>query len=275
MLSNEGEYWMAVRSSNYVLMSNGHASLTAEQKIRNKLYLVKLIPETWEFDDTTLKEIDTTSLRDDIKRNVEDPRLFWDGENYCITTTFVEITLPIPRICKITLDSLENAKPLSLEIFDSPTNNVEKNWMPIANTKDFIYKSNGIIKNGKLNEIKSPEVSNLFRGGTQIIRIDEKSSIGLIHQLHYKIYAAMSPSTFGALQSIRQYTHRFVKYNNNYEITHISPRFLFLGNGIEFAAGITEYKDDYVISLGRSDIATVMATISKENVFKMLEEVND
>ena len=274
MLSNEGEYWMAVRSSNYVLMSNGHASLTAEQKIRNKLYLVRLNPDDWTFDENTLKEIDTKRLRNDIIRGVEDPRLFWDGENYCITATFLERTVPIARLCKITLESLESANAVSLEIYESPTGKVEKNWMPIVGTKDFIYRHDGLIRNGEYEEIPAPESATLFRGGTQVLPIDKKSSIGVIHQLHYKIYATMSPSTFGAHQSIRQYTHRFVKYNSNYEITHMSPRFLFLDNGIEFAAGLAEYKDKYVISLGRSDIATVMATIDKQKVLDMLEEVD-
>ena len=275
MLSNEGEYWMAVRSSNYVLMTNGHASLTTEQKIRNKVYLVRLDPETWQFDESTLKEIDVKKLRPDIIRNIEDPRLFWDGESYCITATFLEKTVPIARLCKIRLESLESANPLDIEIYPSPTGKVEKNWMPIVGTKNFIYKSDSVIEDGVLKEVKAPEVSKLFRGGSQIIRLDNKSSLGIIHQLHYKIYGAMSPSTFGALQSIRQYTHRFVKYNNDYEITHVSEKFLFLEDGIEFAAGLTEYKDQYVISLGRSDRYSFITTIDKQKVLDMLESVND
>ena len=274
MLSNEGEYWMAVRSSNYVLMSNGHASLTAEQKIRNKIYLVRLDPETWQFDDNTLKEVDTKRLRSDIIRNIEDPRLFWDGENYCITATFLEKTVPVARLCKIRLESLESANPLDIEIFPSPAGQVEKNWMPIVGTKDFIYKSDSVIKDGTLVEVEAPEVSKLFRGGSQILRIDAESSLGIIHQLHYKIYGAMSPSTFGALQSIRQYTHRFVRYNNNYEITHVSPKFVFLEDGIEFAAGLTEHNGKYVLSLGRSDRYSFIVTINKQKVLDMLEEVD-
>jgi hypothetical protein len=84
----------------------------------------------------------------------------------------------------------------------------------------------------------------------------------------------MNPSTFAPYQSIRHYTHRFVKYNQNYEITHASPKFVFVDNGIEFAAGLTEKDKQYVISLGRSDIATFIATIDKQKVLDMLEEIN-
>lgn len=274
MLSNEGEYWMAVRSSNYVLMSNGHASLTAEQKIRNKLYIVRLNPDDWSFDTTTLKEVDTKRLRDDIIRNVEDPRLFWDGENYCITATFLERTVPVARLCKITLESLESAKPSSLHIYESPTGLVEKNWMPIVGTKDFIYKNDGIIVDEQLVPVAASETTKLFRGGTQVLPLEGGDSIAVIHQLHYKIYGGMSPSTFGALQSIRQYTHRFVKYNSQYEITHMTPRFVFVDDGIEFAAGLIEKDNKYVVSLGRSDIATFMATIDKQKVLEMMEKVD-
>jgi hypothetical protein len=54
----------------------------------------------------------------------------------------------------------------------------------------------------------------------------------------------------------------------------MSPRFLFLDNGIEFAAGLTEKDDQYVITLGRSDIASFVAIIDKQKVFDMLEEVD-
>lgn len=274
MLSNEGEYWLAFRSSNYVIMSNGTPSLTTGQKIRNKLYLVRLNQKDWSFDEETLKEVDISRLRDDIKRNVEDPRLFWDGQNYCISATFLELTVPVARVCKITLESLESAKAHSVEIFPSPKGTIEKNWMPIMGTQSFIYKPDTLIKNGQIENISAPKISRLFRGGSQIIPFDEKSSIGVIHELYYKIHPMMNPSTFAPYQSIRHYTHRFVKYNKNYEITHISPKFVFVDNGIEFAAGLTEKEGKYVVSLGRSDIATFLATIDKEKVIDLLEEVD-
>lgn len=274
MLSNEGEYWMAFRSSNYVIMSNGTPSLTTGQKIRNKLYLVRLNPEDWSFDESTLKEIDLTQLRDDIKRNVEDPRLFWDGKNYCISATFLELTVPVARVCKINLKSLISAEATSIEIYPSPKGSIEKNWMPISGTELFIYKPENLVKDGKLQNINAPKISRLFRGGTQVLPFNEKSSIGIIHELYYKIYPVMNPITFAPYQSIRHYTHRFVKYNEKYEITHVTPKFVFIKEGIEFAAGIAEKQSTYVISFGRSDRALFIATIDKEKVFSMLEEVD-
>lgn len=275
MLSNEGEYWMAFRSSNYVFFTDGGVGITTEAKVRNKLYLVKLNPETWEFEDSTLKEIDVSHLRNDIKRNVEDPRLFWDGHNYCVSVTFLEKTVPVARISKITLESLESAKPISVEIYPSPTGKIEKNWMPIAGTKDYIYASDVVLKNGEFKNITAPEISKHFRGGSQVIKLDNGGSVSIIHQVYIYVEKANNPKTFSSVQYIRKYTHRAVKYDSNYKITHVSPEFVFLKEGIEFVSGITQYKNKFVISLGRSDVATYIATIDKKTLLDMLEEVDD
>jgi hypothetical protein len=281
MLSNEGEYWMAVRSSNYVLLTNGSPVLTTEAKIRNKMFLVRLKEGSWEFDEDTLKEIDITGLRSGVKRNIEDPRLFWDGTNYCISATFLEIDCPTARVCKVTLESLESAKPINLEIYPSPTGRIEKNWMPIHKVGsqkdldlDFLYSPEVTFTKGTFKQINAPKISKPFRGGTQIIPVDKETSIGIIHELYYKKAGYMNSTTFAPVQSHRLYCHRFVLYSKNLEILKISPKFVFISEGIEFASGITEHKDEYVISLGRSDRATVIATISKQKVMEFMEEVD-
>lgn len=281
MLSNEDEYWMAFRSSNYVLLTTGSPALTAEKKIRNEMYLVRLNPDTWEFDESTLKKVDIRGLKPTVVRNIEDPRMFWDGQNYCISATFLEIDCPSARMCKVTLESLESAKPINIEIYRSASGKIEKNWMPIHKvshqsdaTVEFIHKSDQLFLNNTFLPIPAPAVSRPFRGGSQVIPIDEESSISIIHELYYKKAPIMNPSTFAPYQSFRHYTHRFVKYNKNYEITHVSPKFVFIKEGIEFASGITEKQSTYVISFGRSDRASFIATIDKKIVFSMLEEVN-
>jgi hypothetical protein len=281
MLSNEGEYWMAVRSSNYVLLTNGSPVLTTEHKIRNKMFLVRLKEGTWEFDEDTLKEIDIKPLRFGVKRNIEDPRLFWDGKNYCISATFLEVDSPTPRICKVTLDSLENAKPIHFEMYPSSTGNMEKNWMPIhkishqANsTVDFIHSPSLLFTiPDEFKLIEAPKVSKPFRGGTQVLPT-ESGGIGVIHELYYIRQPVMNPVTFAPIQSHRCYTHRFVSYDKDFKIDKVSPRFVFVSQGIEFASGITEHDGNYVISFGRADRATFMATINKQLVFDMLEDVD-
>lgn len=273
MRTPNDEYWMAFRSSNYLLTLDGNIRLTAEKKIRNKIYLVRLIPDTWEFDESTLKEIDVSHLAD-IKRNIEDPRLFWDGNNYCISATFLEVHVPTARLCKVVLESLENPIALSLEIFESPTGKVEKNWMPIQGTDDFIYSSSVLFKSRQFVEMDSAKVAKPFRGGTQVISLGDGTSIALIHELYYRTFASFNPLNFAQERSSRRYTHCFVMFDENYKIIKASDRFIFIDEGIEFASGITEYKDGYAISFGRWDASTYIATINKDNLLSTLKDLD-
>lgn len=279
MRSNEGEYWLAVRSSNYAILTSGSPVLTVENKIRNKLYLVRLDQDTWQFDESTLKEVDISGLRSGIVRNIEDPRLFWDGQNYCISATFLERDCPSPRVCKVTLKSLESAEAIKLEIYPSFTGKMEKNWMPIHRVGsqkdskvDFIYKSDFVFSSGEFLPIPAPKVANQFRGGTQVIPVGDGTSICLIHELYYKTYPIMNQITFAPYQSFRHYTHRFVLFNNDFEIVKVSKSFVFAKEGIEFAAGIAEHSDNYVISFARSDLASFVVTINKKTALELLED---
>lgn len=279
--TNENEYWMAFRSSNYKILTTGSPTLTTESKIRNKLFLVKLIPETWQFDETTLKEINLHNIKSGIKRNIEDARLFWDGNNYCLSATFLEIDCPTARVCKVTLESLETAKPIKIEIYRSFTGAVEKNWMPIHKVShqkdsktDFIYKSDFLYSDGEFLPIEAPKTTRQFRGGSQVIPLEDGTSISVIHELYYKIYPYMNPATFAHYQSIRHYTHRFIRYDKNHQILQMSKKFIFIEEGIEFAAGIAEYQNSFIVSFGRSDIASYMATIDKNIVFELLEDID-
>jgi hypothetical protein len=279
--SNEGEYWLAFRSSNYKLRSDGNTILTAESKIRNEMYLVRLIPETWQFDEPTLRKVDIRGLRSGVKRNIEDPRLFWDGTNYCISATFLEQDVPVARLCKVTLKSLEDPEALKLEIYPSPERKIEKNWMPKTKVIkdpskpiDFIYRSGVVFVDGEFIDVPTHPSTLQYRGGSQLLPLGDGTSIATIHHLYYLSYPIFNPTTFSPKQSMRHYTHRFVLYNSNNEIIKVSKKFIFLAEGIEFAAGIAEHNDNFIVSFGRSDIASYMATISKQKVFDMLEDVN-
>jgi hypothetical protein len=279
--SNEGEYWLAFRSSNYQLRTDGNTILTAESKIRNEMYLVRLIPETWQFDEPTLRKVDITRLRSGVTRNIEDPRLFWDGTNYCISATFLERDVPVARLCKVTLKSLEDPEALDLEVYPSRANTIEKNWMPKIRVEndpsepiDFLYRSGVVFVDGEFIDIPTHPSTLQYRGGTQLLPLEDGTSIGLIHHLYYLSYPIFNPTTFASKQSMRQYTHRFVLYNQKHEIIKVSKKFLFLSEGIEFAAGIAEHNDNFIVSFGRSDIASYMATINKQKVFDMLEDIN-
>ena len=72
---------------------------------------------------------------------------------------------------------------------------------------------------------------------------------------------------------IKDYEHYFVRFDEHGWAIEISDPFHFVTNGIEFANGIVPHQDNYVVSFGRDDIYSLLATISKENVRRLLKRV--
>jgi hypothetical protein len=285
MLSNEGEYWLAFRSSNYIFTDSGSVRLTDisinGSVTTNKLFLVKLNKDTWMFEEDTLKNVDTKSVESYIKRDVEDPRLFWDGDNYCITATILEEGFKVAKICKIVLESLENPKVISLFVMDSLDKTTpEKNWMPIhkslTDTKiDFIHSSSVLISNNQFIQKEKNPLTKSFRGGSQVIPFDDETSVAIIHEAEHYYVSKFNPNTFSGKVKVLAYSHRFILLDKDYSIIKISDKFVFTDkNGFDFAAGIAPTQDGFVISFGRSDLACYVATISRENLLATLKDLN-
>jgi predicted GH43/DUF377 family glycosyl hydrolase len=281
MLSNEGEYWLAFRSSNYYFVKE-HDSLCFHDrshgaKVMNKIFLVKLNKNTWQFEEETLKQIDTKSFLPFIKRDLEDPRLFWDGSNYCISATILEEGFKTAKICKVVLESLENPKVNSLEIIrplDEST--AEKNWMPITNSSNFIHSSNTLFFKHKYIELNSKNsTTKSFRGSSQVIPFDDNTNITVIHEAEHFFEDRFNSITFGTKVKVLKYSHRFVLMDNDYNIIKISDKFVLTDKeGFDFVAGMAPTDNGYVISFGRSDAACYVATISKESVEKTLKDLD-
>lgn len=286
MLSNEGEYWLAFRSSNYYFsIETGSIRLTDTSlngpTTANKLFLVKLNKNTWQFEEDTLKQIDTKSVKSYLKRDVEDPRLFWDGYDYCITATVFEKGFRIAKICKIVLESLENPKVVAFSMLEPLDENVpEKNWMPIHKSSvdtqiDFIHSSHVLISRSKfLHKEKNP-VTKSFRGGSQVLPFDENTNIAIIHEAEHYYIDKFNPISFGTKVKVLKYSHRFVLMDNDYNIIKISDKFVMTDKeGFDFVAGMAPTDNGYVISFGRSDVACYVATISKEDIEKTLKDLD-
>ena len=274
MLSNDGEYWLAFRASNYIFSDTRiTVRLTAGQKVRNKMFLVRL-KEDWSFDEETMKEITVNNIKEDVVRGLEDPRLYWDGISYCISSTYLEKDNPIARISKIRIKSLDDPEVLSIDIYPSPNNQIEKNWMPVQDTESFIYDYCSVITNGEVVKHNVNDKYESFRGGTQVIPLGDGTSIGLIHEVYSVVVRGVNPTTFSSTTNVRNYNHRFVRYNKDLKPIQCSDNFIFVKEGIEFASGIAPTKDGFVISFGRSDLASYVATISKDNLLATLKDLD-
>ncbi len=274
ILSDKEEYWIAFRASNYIFSDTRiSVRLTAGNRVRNKMFLVRL-KDDWSFDEDTIKEITVDNVREDVVRGLEDPRLFWDGVSYCISSTYLEKDNPVARISKIRLKSLEDPEVLSMEVYSSPNNQVEKNWMPVQDTESFIYDYCSVFTNEEIVKHDVSKEYETFRGGTQVIPFGDGTSVGLVHEIYSVVVRGANPVTFSSTTKIRNYSHRFVRYNKDLKPIQCSNNFIFVKEGIEFASGIAPTKDGFVISLGRSDLASYVATISKENLLATLKDLN-
>lgn len=286
MLSNEGEYWLAFRSSNYIFVDGqGYLRFTdvsiSGAIITNKLFLVKLNKDTWQFEEETLKQVDTKSIKPYIKRDVEDPRLFWDGYDYCITATILEKGFRTAKICKIVLESLENPKVIGFSVLDPLDEDVpEKNWMPIHKSSvdtqvDFIHSSHVLISRSKFIQKEKHPITKSFRGSSQVLPFDEDTNIAVIHEAEHYFISGFNPVTFGTKVKVLKYSHRFVLMDSKYNIIKISDKFVMTDKkGFDFVAGIAPTSDGYVISYGRSDVACYVSTISKANIEKILKDLD-
>ena len=286
MLSNKGEYWLAFRSSNYVFTEeHGNIRLTDVSingaMITNKLFLVKLNKDTWQFEEETLKQIDLKSYKPSIKRDVEDPRLFWDGYDYCITATILEKGFKVAKICKIVLESLENPKVVGFSTLEPFNEDLpEKNWMPIDKSSvdtqiDFIHSSHLLVSRNKFIKKQKHPITKLFRGSSQVLPFDDDTNIAVIHEAEHYYVSGFNPINFSTKLKVLKYSHRFVLMDKDYNIIKISDKFVLTDKkGFDFVAGMAPTEDGYVISFGRSDVACYVATISKENIEKTLKDLD-
>jgi hypothetical protein len=69
----------------------------------------------------------------------------------------------------------------------------------------------------------------------------------------------------------REYRHRFVQYDDRWQICASSPEFSFQFAGIEFCAGLARTGDGVVMSFGVEDRLARLVTISWSDLRAMLD----
>jgi len=149
------------------------------------------------------------------------------------------------------------------------TSYCEKNWMPILDLPfHFVKWTNGTevvkynMETNKTERVALSEWQDLgcidLRGGSQILKLDDDRHFCLNHETFlYQSPAGRKDGT---------YRHRFVVWDKDWKIDKISKRFSFLGGAIEFAVGMCEYGDDYLMTFGFQDNAAYLLRVSKQVV---------
>lgn len=169
----------------------------------------------------------------------------------------------------------EGVKEISQYRIPTPNNNesyCEKNWMPILDIPyHFVKWTNGteVVKyNIMTNTTESVVLKEWkdigcidLRGGSQVLPFDD-GHIALCHETY------LTRSEQDRKDGV--YRHRFIIWDSNWDIIQVSPQFSFLEADVEFAVGMTEYEDNYLMTFGFQDNASYLLKVSKYDVLNFI-----
>lgn len=158
---------------------------------------------------------------------------------------------------------------------NSPGNNhsdYEKNWMPIIDKPfHFIRWTNPteVVKVDLTNcSCETVLIGNCdkmpaeLRGGSQVISWDD-GYITIIHE-----------TIFDTNEIYPTYRHRFIYWDKEFKNKKHSESFSFMNAKIEFVCGMTEYKNNLLITFGVQDKSAFISSIPKTLVNTMLNKSN-
>lgn len=145
----------------------------------------------------------------------------------------------------------------------------EKNWMPITDMPfHYVKWTNGTevvkfdIETGACERVLVTDWRDLgcadLRGGSQVIPLGEDMHFCLNHET----YLLRSEQD----RKDAVYRHRFTIWDKDWNIIKVSKQFALLMGSIEFAVGMTAYKDDYLITFGYQDNAAYLLRAPKSFV---------
>jgi hypothetical protein len=247
-----------LRTTNFLCELNDNLEITRTDKI-----------------DTSL--LDKTPLWEFI--GMEDARLFkWNDTLYHSgvrrdTTTNGQGRMELSQL-EITPSSVKEVSRYRIPAPGNDGTYCEKNWMPFADKPfHYIKWSNptevvkvDIEKNTcttvYLDENKIiPGVCD-FRGGSQVITW-RGYYLAVIHEVR------LFSSELGRKDG--QYLHRFVLWDQNFNVIKFSELFDFMGGEIEFCCGLTMHKGNFLVTFGFQDNAAYILQFPESIMLDMLD----
>lgn len=224
--------------------------------------------------------VDTSKL--DVKPlwqfvGLEDARLaIWYNKLYLIgvrrdTTTNGEGRMELSEI--VIEDN--KAKEIDRQRMPAPPPNTsycEKNWMPVIDKPYNFVKWTNSTELAEY-DIDSKTTKTVFtkpfiqlntvdlRGGSQVIPYNNYY-LALTHEVNlFRTELGKKNAT---------YRHRFVLWDQDFNLLRVSPRFDFMCGQIEFACGMTEFNDQLLITFGFQDNASYILACNKSTINRMI-----
>lgn len=225
-------------------------------------------------EDLSIKEfhkVDTSKL--DVEPlwefvGLEDARVVrWDGTLYIIgcrrDTTFNGVSRMELSEIVINEETVEEISRSRIAPPNDPNSYCEKNWMPVLDMPfHFVKWTNPteVVKVDVANKISETVflskdiIQNIpdLRGSSQVLTWGE-NRFCIVHDVNL--------FKNKALQKDAIYMHRFVVWNKDWHIVHISEPFSFMTGEIEFCCGMAFYKGDLLITFGFQDNAAFVLRV--------------
>lgn len=224
--------------------------------------------------DTTL--LDETPLWEFV--GLEDGRLVeWGGKLYLSgvrrdTTTNGQGRMELSELVVKKDKAMEKTR-IRIPAPGSDSSYCEKNWMPVLD-KEYTYvkwtnptevvEVDSVSKSCKtvfLSEHKPIRTSDL-RGGSQVITFGGHY-LALVHEVN------LFNSEAGKKNAV--YTHRFVVWDMEWNLTEVSDSFSFMDAKIEFCCGMAEHGEFILVSFGFQDNAAFLMGIPKTDMGRFLK----
>lgn len=205
---------------------------------------------------------------------LEDARIFrWDNKLYLSgvrrdTTPHGQGRM---ELCEINVNDNSVVEISRVRIEPPVDSYCEKNWMPIMDMPFHYVKWSNPTEVVKCDPItgvaetvfltKRAPINADFRGGSQVIRF-RGFYMAVVHEVN------LFKSEVGRKDGL--YRHRFLIWDDQFNLIKFSPMFAFMDAHVEFAVGMAEHKDYVLISFGFQDNAAYVMKIDSDILFKFI-----
>jgi predicted GH43/DUF377 family glycosyl hydrolase len=290
IMVDDGKIYVSFRNSTYTLYYSENLRYTigdhyldyikedSEDFIRTSNYICELT------DELNVKSCLKVQTKDFDREpqwryaGLEDPRLVkWDNKLFLVGVRRDDNVDGRGRIelSEIKLDG-QSAIEVGREKLPTPFDDdsyCEKNWMPILDepyrfvkwtnpTEVVVWNPETKKTYQELHNNQNESIPQLFRGGSQVVKIGEKF-LTIIHEVtHDQVDGKFTMS----------YMQRFIEWDRDWNISRVSHPFRMLGGGIEFVSGMAIYGDDILISFGFQDSLAFLLKVPFNIVEEFLNE---
>ena len=207
---------------------------------------------------------------------LEDARLFrWDEKLYISgvrrdTTTNGQGRMELSEIIKDG-DTVKEVSRLRIQPPKDPNSYCEKNWMPVLHMPYHYIKWTNPTELVRVNPLTGVSYTEYLgnqidlprdiRGGTQVIRW-RGYNIALTHEVD------LFKSKVGRKDGV--YRHRFIVWDDNWNIVKHTTDFSIMNAHVEFAVGMCIHNNDILISFGFQDNAAYLLRIPEQAFYNFI-----